>query len=66
MERDPLKIYKARLAEFGVDAAAVSSIEEESKRKVEEATAASKASPQAPAELLTADVYADGGWAWRN
>jgi pyruvate dehydrogenase E1 component alpha subunit len=44
----------------------VAAIEAESKRKVEEATAACKASPPAPVALLTADVYADGGWAWRN
>ena len=66
MERDPLKIYKQRLAEFGIDAATVAAIEDESRRKVEEATAACKSAPQAPQDLLTADVYADGGWAWRN
>ena len=36
------------------------------KRKVEEATEACKASPPGPVELLTKDVYSDGGWAWRN
>jgi acetoin:2,6-dichlorophenolindophenol oxidoreductase subunit alpha len=66
MERDPIKIYKQRLAEFGVSQAQIDAIDAESKRKVEEATAACKAAPSAPVELLTADVYADGGWAWRN
>jgi len=66
LERDPLKIYKQRLAEFGVAPEQVQAIEAESMRKVEEATVACKAAPQAPVELLTADVYADGGWAWRN
>ncbi len=66
MERDPIKIYKQRLAEFGVSQTQIDAIDAESKRKVEEATEACKASPPAPAELLTADVYADGGWAWRN
>ncbi len=66
LERDPIKIYRQRLAEFGVTPEQVKAIDEESMRKVEEATAACKAAPQAPAELLTADVYADGGWAWRN
>jgi TPP-dependent pyruvate/acetoin dehydrogenase alpha subunit len=66
LERDPVKIYKQRLAEFSVPPGQVEAIEAESKRKVEEATAACKAAPQAPLELLTADVYADGGWAWRN
>ena len=65
-ERDPLIIYRQRLAEFGIPEDQVTAIEAESKRKVEEATAACKASPPAPVALLTADVYADGGWAWRN
>jgi pyruvate dehydrogenase E1 component alpha subunit len=66
LERDPIKIYKQRLADFGVSSEQVAAIEAESMRKVDEATAACKAAPQAPVELLTADVYADGGWAWRN
>ncbi len=66
MERDPLKIYKQRLAEFGISESDAVAIEVESKRKVEAATKLCKASPSAPVELLTTDVYADGGWAWRN
>jgi pyruvate dehydrogenase E1 component alpha subunit len=66
MKRDPIQIYRERLADFGIAEDVIAAIEAESRRKVEEATAACKASPQAPAELLTADVYADGGWAWRN
>jgi pyruvate dehydrogenase E1 component alpha subunit len=66
LKRDPLIVYRRRLREFGVDDGAVDAIVTESKRKLEAATVACKASPQAPVELLTADVYADGGWAWRN
>jgi pyruvate dehydrogenase E1 component alpha subunit len=66
MKRDPLIVYRGRLKEFGVPDATVEAIAAESKRKVEAATAACKASPPAPTQLLTADVYADGGWAWRN
>ena len=66
LERDPIKIYRARLKEFGIPEEAIVAIEKESKRKVETATEACKASPPAPADLLTTDVYADGGWAWRN
>jgi pyruvate dehydrogenase E1 component alpha subunit len=66
LKRDPIKIYRARLAEFGIEEAAILAIEQESKRKLEEATAICKAAPPPPAEILTADVYADGGWAWRN
>ena len=66
MKRDPLLIYRARLKEFGVVDDTVEAIAAESRRKVEAATAACKASPPAPVELLMADVYADGGSAWRN
>ena len=66
LERDPIKIYKQRLREFGISEAKIEEIDAASMQKVEEATTACKAAPQAPVELLTADVYADGGWAWRN
>lgn len=66
LEKDPIKLYRARLQEFGIAPDVIKSIETESKRKVDEATEACKASAPAPAELLATDVYADGGWAWRN
>jgi pyruvate dehydrogenase E1 component alpha subunit len=66
LKRDPLPLYRQRLKEFGVSNDTIEAIEAESRRKVETATIACKASPPAPVELLTADVYADGGWVWRN
>ncbi len=66
LEKDPIKIYRKRLVEFGIKEDEIAAIEAESKRIVDEATEACKASPPAPLEMLTADVYADGGWAWRN
>ncbi len=65
-ERDPLIIYKQRMKDFGFTDVQIKTIEEESMVKVERATELCKASPSAPVELLTTDVYADGGWAWRN
>jgi TPP-dependent pyruvate/acetoin dehydrogenase alpha subunit len=66
LKRDPVKLYRKRLAESGVDEAAISRIEQESKRKIDAATEACKAAPPVSEEILTTDVYADGGWAWRN
>lgn len=66
LKRDPIAVYRQRLIEFGVGEEAIGRIDADSKRKVDEATAVCKAAPPAPAELLTADVYSDGGWAWRN
>jgi pyruvate dehydrogenase E1 component alpha subunit len=65
-ERDPIKIYRERLREFGVSEEKIAAIEEDAKKKVEAATEACKAAPPPPADILTTDVYADGGWAWRN
>jgi acetoin:2,6-dichlorophenolindophenol oxidoreductase subunit alpha len=65
-ERDPILIYRQRMKDFGFTDAQIKTIEDESTVKVERATELCKASPSAPVELLTTDVYADGGWAWRN
>ena len=66
LKRDPIRLYRSRLLAAGVNEAAVKAIEQESKRKVDAATEACKAAPASPAKILTTDVYADGGWAWRN
>lgn len=65
-ERDPVKIYRQRLAEFGIDEARIVRIEEEALRQVDAATEACKAAALPPEDILATDVYADGGWAWRN
>jgi acetoin:2,6-dichlorophenolindophenol oxidoreductase subunit alpha len=65
-KRDPIKVYRKRLLEFGIAEATPAQIEQESKRKVDEATAACQAAPPSSVDILTTDVYADGGWAWRN
>jgi len=65
-ERDPIKIYRERLLEFGIDPEVMRGIEEGIKREVDEATEKCKASPPPPMELIMRDVYADGGFAWRN
>ena len=41
-------------------------IEADVNHEVETATEACKAAPNPPMDILFTDVYADGGWAWRN
>jgi TPP-dependent pyruvate/acetoin dehydrogenase alpha subunit len=65
-ERDPIKIYRERLRQFGVAEETILGIDAEVKREVDEATEACKAAPPPSLDLLTTDVYADGGFAWRN
>ena len=64
--RDPIKIYKERLLQFGVPEKTITAIDTEVRKVVDDATEACKAAPPPPAEIITTDVYADGGWAWRN
>jgi len=65
-ERDPLNIYRERLKQFGISDEAVKKIDTEVRKIVDDATEACKAAPMPTDEILFTDVYADGGWAWRN
>jgi pyruvate dehydrogenase E1 component alpha subunit len=65
-KRDPIIIYRERLKQFGVRDDVIAGIEADVRRIVDEATETCKASPPPPMDILTTDVYADGGWAWRN
>jgi TPP-dependent pyruvate/acetoin dehydrogenase alpha subunit len=65
-QRDPILIYRERLKAFGISDDQIARIENEVKREVDDATDKCKASPPPSMDLLTTDVYADGGFAWRN
>jgi acetoin:2,6-dichlorophenolindophenol oxidoreductase subunit alpha len=64
--RDPIKIYRERLKQFGIGDEIILRIDDEVRREVDAATETCKAAPPPPLDLLTTDVYADGGFAWRN
>ena len=59
-------MYRERLKQFGVSDAAIADIDASVMKEVNDATEACKAAPMPPLDILTTDVYADGGWAWRN
>src|SRR5262244_1148466 len=65
-ERDPVKLYRERLKQFGVAETTIAGIENDIKQMVDAATEACKAAPPPPLDIIATDVYADGGWAWRN
>jgi TPP-dependent pyruvate/acetoin dehydrogenase alpha subunit len=65
-KRDPIIIYRERLKAFGIGDDVIAKIDADVKRVVDEATEVCKAAPNPPLEILTTDVYADGGFAWRN
>ena len=66
-KRDPIKIYRERLKQFGVSDEAIAEIEAEVQqrgRRRRPRPARPRRNP--PMDILITDVYADGGWAWRN
>jgi pyruvate dehydrogenase E1 component alpha subunit len=65
-KRDPLLIYRERLKSFGVTDAQMAKIDADVMKVVDDATEACKAAPTTSTDILFTDVYADGGWAWRN
>ena len=64
--RDPVLLYQERLKQFGIGESAIETINAEVRHLVDDATEKCKAAPPPPLDLIAADVYADGGWAWRN
>jgi acetoin:2,6-dichlorophenolindophenol oxidoreductase subunit alpha len=66
LERDPLKMYRARLLKVGIAEGTLKDIEDDASRKVDDATAAAKASPPPSVDDIEKNVWADGGAAWRN
>ena len=66
LKRDPINIYRERLVKLGVADATLKDIESDTMRKVDEATAAAKASSPPSLDVIEKQVWADGGAAWRN
>ena len=66
MTRDPVPFYRARLLALGADEATLAAIDDDARRKVDEATEMAKASPPSSVDVIEADVWADGSSSWRN
>ena len=66
LERDPLKIYRKRLIDFGVKESKVVAIEKAVLKAVDDATEFAKNSSTPSKDVLMTEVWADGGASWRN
>ncbi len=64
--RDPVKRYRERLLSLGIEAPALSRIDEEARRKVDAATDEARNGPPAPVGEIARQVWSDGGSTWRN
>jgi pyruvate dehydrogenase E1 component alpha subunit len=66
LKRDPLDVCRARLAALGVPPDATGEADQRAATAVGEAVAEAKAAPGADPAQALADVWADGGSAWRT
>ena len=66
LERDPLKIYRKRLIDFGVKESNVVAIENAVLKAVDDATEFAKNSSTPSKDVLMTEVWAEGGASWRN
>jgi pyruvate dehydrogenase E1 component alpha subunit len=64
--RDPLPRYRNLLISRGVTSGALDGIDADAKAAVDLAVQEAKDGPEPRTELAYTNVWADGGWAWRN
>ena len=66
MQRDPIPMYHQRLLRLGVGEEQLASIQQTVTAAVQTATDEATAGALPDLDAIYRDVWADGGWAWRN
>jgi len=66
MARDPIKRYRQRLLDAGVDQAGISAIETRAQQKVDTATEEARNGAPARVDEIERQVWSDGSARWRN
>jgi pyruvate dehydrogenase E1 component alpha subunit len=66
VDRDPIPMYHQRLLQLGVNEAELTVISNETAAAVETATQEAIDGPAPGLDAIYTDVWADGGWQWRN
>ena len=66
LERDPVKPYRQRLLDVGVDAATLDAIDTETGERVDRAEETARNSPPPPLDIAETDLWSDGSSTWRN
>lgn len=65
-ERDPIPRLRERLVSRGVDPTRIDEIETNVEEEVRDAVTTAREAPRADPEAAWSNVWADGGWSWRN
>ena len=66
MKRDPLTLYRRKLLGLSISEGEIAAIEEEVRAQVDAATVAAQKSPPPAVELAYTEMWANGGFEWRN
>lgn len=66
LARDPIPTYHGTLLARGVGAGVLDAIEREAQDEVDAATASARSAPIPELDAALSEVFADGGFAWRN
>jgi acetoin:2,6-dichlorophenolindophenol oxidoreductase subunit alpha len=66
LKRDPLPTYRKRLLGLGIPEVEIAAIEDDMKKRVDEATETARNSPPPAVELAYTEMWANGGYEWRN
>ncbi|MEE8600601.1 thiamine pyrophosphate-dependent dehydrogenase E1 component subunit alpha [Euzebya tangerina] len=66
LARDPMPNYRQRLVDLGVEESALVAIEDDAMTDVDAATEDAKAAPAPDSQAAFTNVWADGGYSWRN
>jgi pyruvate dehydrogenase E1 component alpha subunit len=66
MKRDPLTLYRRKLLGLSISEGEIATIEEEVRAQVDAATEVAQKSPPPAVELAYTQMWANGGFEWRN
>jgi pyruvate dehydrogenase E1 component alpha subunit len=66
MKRDPLPTYRRKLLGLSISEGDIAAIEDDVRAQVDAATEAAQKSPPPAVELAFTQMWADGGFEWRN
>jgi pyruvate dehydrogenase E1 component alpha subunit len=66
MKRDPLPTYRRRLLSLSIPESELAAIEDDVRAQVDAATETAQKSPPPAVELAFTQMWADGGFEWRN
>ncbi len=66
LKRDPLKTYRKKLLDAGVDAPTLDAIDAETGAEIDRAEETARNSPPPPLDIAMTDLWSDGSSTWRN